>query len=241
MKRAYLLEMTVLRDYARQLLGLGLFVSVCVSIGTRSLAGVPGLMTMMYFMMGSLSAAAYDEQNHWGLFRLTLPLSRKDIVLGRYGVIVTLGLVGMVTGFIGTFVVSFAASALPLSADIQQVFAPTADNLMGSIFAMAFCMMMGSVVAAVETPIFFRFGQTKATQWIPMVTVLLFIAPFVLVGRSGMLDSGAVSMQSIAGLLAFIETPTGLALWVCVAVAISAVALGVSAYASVKLYETREL
>ena len=46
----------------------------------------------MFFMMGAMGLAAYDELNHWGLFRLTLPLSRRDVVLGRYGAIVTLGL-----------------------------------------------------------------------------------------------------------------------------------------------------
>ena len=84
MRRAYLIEMTVLRDYARQLLGLGLFIAICLSVGMHSIVAVPGLLCMLYFIMGALSTAAYDEQNNWGLYRLTLPVSRRDVILGRY-------------------------------------------------------------------------------------------------------------------------------------------------------------
>ena len=94
MKRAFLIEMTVLKSYVRQLVGLGFFVSIFVSIGMQRIVSVPGILTMMMFMMGSMSAAAYDEQSGWGLFRLTMPVSRRDVVLARYGVgaIVTRGI-----------------------------------------------------------------------------------------------------------------------------------------------------
>ena len=54
MRRAYLIEMTVLRDYARQLLGLGLFIAICLSVGMHSIVAVPGLLCMLYFIMGAL-------------------------------------------------------------------------------------------------------------------------------------------------------------------------------------------
>ena len=91
MKRAYLMEMTIFRDYIKQLMGVGFFVSIFVSAGMGSIVAAPAILTMMFFMMGCMSASAYDEQSNWGAFRLTMPVSRRDVVLGRYGVIVTLG------------------------------------------------------------------------------------------------------------------------------------------------------
>ena len=185
MRRAYLIEMTDLRDYARQLLGLGLFIAICLSVGMHSIVAVPGLLCMLYFIMGALSTAAYDEQNNWGLYRLTLPVSRRDVILGRYAVIVTLGISGMLVGLIGTLGLSVVISVLNVSSDIQSLFALTQEHVMTVIFTMMFCMLMGVVVASVETPIYVRFGQTKATQWVPLITIVLFIAPFLLFGGSG--------------------------------------------------------
>ena len=41
MLRAYLVDMTVLRDYSRALLGLGFFVAVCVSLGMQTSVMAP--------------------------------------------------------------------------------------------------------------------------------------------------------------------------------------------------------
>ena len=241
MRRAYLIEMTVLRDYARQLLGLGLFIAICLSVGMHSIVAVPGLLCMLYFIMGALSTAAYDEQNNWGLYRLTLPVSRRDVILGRYAVIVTLGISGMLVGLIGTLGLSVVISVLNVSSDIQSVFALTQEHVMTVIFTMMFCMRMGVVVASVETPIYVRFGQTKATQWVPLITIVLFIAPFLLFGGSGLFESGAISMQSLRQLFAFLETPQGLAMWCVAAIVIAALVLTLSIAVSIKLYERREL
>ena len=83
MKRAYLMEMTIFRDYIKQLMGVGFFVSIFVSAGMGSIVAAPAILTMMFFMMGCMSASAYDEQSNWGAFRLTMPVSRRDVVLGR--------------------------------------------------------------------------------------------------------------------------------------------------------------
>ena len=36
MKRAYLIELTIFRDYARQLIGLGIIVSLCIGFGMQT-------------------------------------------------------------------------------------------------------------------------------------------------------------------------------------------------------------
>ena len=68
MLRAYLVEMTVLRDYARSLLGLGLIVAACVSLGMRTTMMAPGLLTMMYLLLGVSGTNSFDDLNGWGAF-----------------------------------------------------------------------------------------------------------------------------------------------------------------------------
>lgn len=241
MKHAYLIEMTVIRDYARQLFALGIFVGLCTSLGMQSIVAIPGVLTCMYFIMGTIAGSAYDEQNNWALYRLTMPVSRRDVVLGRYGVIVTLGLLGMLAGFIATIALSLIASVAPLPGDLSSSLGLTQDNVQAMVFSCAICMIIGSAVASIETPIYFRLGQTKATQWIPMISVFLFIGPMVILGATGGLDNFAGIADAIRGLFAFIETPVGVVTSMAVAIVLACIILGISAAVSLKLYEQREL
>ena len=241
MKRAYLMELTIFRDYIRQLMGVGFFVAIFVSAGMGSIVAAPAILTMMFFMMGTMAAAAYDEQSGWGRFRLTMPVSRRDIVLGRYGVIVTLGLVGLVAGWAACAVLLALSGVVDLPFGLSQAIAFDQEMLQGAVFATAFCLALGALIAAIETPIYFRFGQNKTTQWLPMITVLLFVGPMLIVNGTGILDSGAVHMETITRLLGFIETPIGVAVCFGIAVAFAVVVLGISAAVSLKLYERREL
>ena len=245
MKCAYLMELTVLKSYVRQLVGLGFFVAICICIGMKSIVSVPGILTMMLFMMSSMSAAAYDEQNNWGLFRLTMPVSRRDVVLARYGVILTLGVVGMLLGFAATALLMAVAGAVDLPGGLSGMLAFSSENVQAMVFASMFCMVVGSTIASIVTPVYFRLGQTKATQFIPMIVVIVFICPFVVLGGSGMLDAGAVHLEGIMRVLAdtltLIETPQGVTALAVAALVFTLAVLGVSSAISLKLYERREL
>ena len=228
MKRAFFLEMTIFRDYARQLVGLGLFVSLCIGLGMQTPLAMPATLTCMFFMMSAMGLAAYDQLNHWELFRLTLPLSRRDVVLGRYAAIVTFGLLGMVVGLVAALAATAVVSAVGLPGEVGEAFAFDPDMLGVMAVVTCFTLLIGSVVASVVTPLYFRLGQTRATQILPTVIVLLFVVP-------------VVDMELVSAALEALDTPTGMAVSCVVLIALSAVALAISAAISLKLYERREL
>ncbi len=241
MKRAFFLEMTIFRDYARQLVGLGILVSLCIGLGMQTPLAMPATLTCMFFMMSAMGLAAYDQLNHWELFRLTLPLSRRDVVLGRYAAIVTFGLLGMVVGISGALICTVVASAIGLPGEVGEAFAFDPDMLSVMAVVTCFTLLIGSVVASIVTPLYFRLGQTRATQILPTVIVLLFVVPVAIFGNSGMLDGGIPGMELVSAALEALETPAGMAVGCVVLVALSAVALAISAVVSLKLYERREL
>ena len=241
MKRAYLIELTVFRDYGKQLLALGFLVAVLVGCVLLTVPAAPAINTCMFFMMGAMGAAAYDEQNDWGRFRLTLPLSRRDVVLGRYGAIVTLGLGGMAVGVLAALALGVVASAVELPGELSEALSLSGDTLSGMAFATTFCLLIGATVASVVTPIYFRLGQTKATQLLPTIIVMIFVLPVVFLGNSGLLDGAIPGLDQIAAFLAYIETPEGLVVGCAGMVAATAVILAASAALSLRLYETREL
>lgn len=241
MKRAYLMELTIFRDYFKQLLGVGFFVAIFVSCGMGSIVAAPAILTMMFFLMGTMAAAAYDEQNRWGLFRLTMPISRRDVVLARYGIIVTLGFGGMLAGWAACLAVTTLGSVVELPLGISDALTFDADVLLGAVFSTAFCMVLGALLAALETPIYFKFGQNKTTQWLPLITVLLFVGPMLIINGTGVLDGGAGDFGNLARLLGFIETPAGVATCLGLGLVLTVAMLGISALVSLKVYERREL
>ena len=241
MKRAFLIEMTIFRDYARQLVGLGLLVSLCIGLGMQTPIAMPATLTCMFFMMSAMGLAAYDQLNHWELFRLTLPLSRRDVVLGRYAAIATFGLTGMVVGFAGALLCMGVASVVGLPGEVGEAFAFDPDMLGVMAVATCFTLLIGAVVASVGTPLYFRLGQTRATQILPTVIALLFVVPVATLGNSGMLDGGIPGMELVSAALEALETPAGMATGCVVLAALSVAALAISAAVSLKLYERREL
>lgn len=241
MKTAYLIEMTIFRDYARQLIGLGALVSLCIGFGMQTPLAMPATLTCMFFMMAAMGLAAYDELNRWGLFRLTLPLSRRDVVFGRYAAIVTLGLMGMAVGIAAACIVMGAAALVPLSSDLAEAFSFDAGMLGAMLFTTAFTLLIGATVASVVTPLYFRLGQTRATQILPTAIVLLFVVPVVILGNSGMLDGGVPGLGLLSRALEALETPMGMAVGVLACVLAATALLSVSVAISLKLYEHREL
>ena len=67
-------------------------------------------------------------------------------------------------------------SAVELPGGLSELLAFSGERAAGMAFATAVCCLIGSAVASVVTPVYFKFGQTKATQLLPTVTVGLFVA-----------------------------------------------------------------
>lgn len=84
MMRMFKMELAVFGQYLRQLAFSILFMAVCFTVGVGSTCMLPGIIFMMGMFSLSNSASHYDEQNDWAAFRLTMPVSRRDVVLGRY-------------------------------------------------------------------------------------------------------------------------------------------------------------
>lgn len=241
MTRAYHIELTVLRTYGKQLILLGMLVAVFISIGTRSIIVSPGLLTCMFLTFASMGSSAYDESNNWARLRLTMPISRRDIVAARYAAIITVGLVGMVIGLAVTAILSVIAMTVNLPGGLSAALAPDANAWLHITLISAASLLLGSTIAAVITPVYFHFGQTKATQAMPAIIIFVVFAPMLLLEYSGLLDPDGAGMNALADLIAAITTPAGACCALAVAALASAAVLVLSAIVSLRLYERREL
>lgn len=236
MMRMVKMELVVFGQYLKQLSFSILFMAVCFAAGMGSTSALPGIIFMMGIFSLSNSASNYDERNDWAAFRLAMPVSRKEVVLGRYVFVLAGALsVSLLVGA-AALVLSMLGRASMLPAVVARVVRLDADALQVGLFTLAFCSAMGFAIASVSMPVFFKFGQTKATQWLPFIMMFLGVAPLVIVGFMG-----EEAMMAAQQALAFAETPEGLAAFAAGACAFGLVCYAVSCAISLRIYSARDL
>ena len=89
MKAMIVSDFAVLRSALLQLLGICAIIALFMGYAMGAVDTAAAIAAMVPFM-GLFSLAAYDEQNNWERFRLTLPLTRRQVVFGRYASIALL-------------------------------------------------------------------------------------------------------------------------------------------------------
>ena len=89
MKAMIVSDFAVLRSAILQLLGICAIIALFMGYVMGAVGTAAAIAAMVPFM-GLFSLAAYDEQNNWERFRLTLPLTRRQVVFGRYASIALL-------------------------------------------------------------------------------------------------------------------------------------------------------
>ena len=98
MKAMVFSDLVTMKRNLLQLMGICVFVALFISVGTETLAATGACISAMIPIMYLFSIAAYDEMNKWEVFRLTLPLSRMQVVAGRYVSFLLVALVSCVAG-----------------------------------------------------------------------------------------------------------------------------------------------
>lgn len=122
-----------------------------------------GVMMMMT-MLVPMNAMAYDEKANWDKFALTMPVTRREIVLSKY--VLMLG--------------SALAGAL-LSELVNVVFT---KDVQGSLITAVVFLSLGVALASFVLPLIFRFGIEKGRA-IMILVILLPTAAVTLLSRLG--------------------------------------------------------
>lgn len=227
-------DLACLTGVARSNFIVALFVALvfAASIGTPA-ALAATMVTTCLTVMNNLMAI--DEQNAWQTYRLALPLSRVQVVRGRY----LSGLVGVVAGLlIGALAVAAVIGAMQVLPGEWAAFygrevltLPPEDYLVCA--AAGLCVSL--VGLAVALPLDFRLGFTAVTRYIP----LAFAALFVLVVIA--LDQFQVDSADISSIAALLSDPAALGLIGLAAFFVAAALYALSCMLSIRLYKAREL
>ena len=236
-------DFACLRGVARNLAGTALFVAAIFALAMGA-SGVLTAATIVIALSVVNRLMAYDEQNNWQAFRQALPLSRRQVVCGRY---VTVALcvfasllVGIAVTLLTDLVISVVVSMHPgLQLNSWSELIDLSLQPFDLLELFVACGAAGIAVSffglALALPFMFRFGFTKGTRYIPLVFVALSLLVFLTM--QGISSSG-FDLASLAPLLENTGTIVGISLGV---VLVSLVVYGLSCLISLRLYTTREL
>ena len=236
-------DLACLRGVARNLAGTALFVAAIFALAMGA-SGVLCAATIVIALSVVNRLMAYDEQNNWQAFRQALPLSRGQVVCGRY---VTVALcvfasllVGIAVTLLTDLVISVVVSMHPgLQLNSWSELLDLSLRPWDLLGLLAACGAAGVAVSlfglALTLPFMFRFGFTKGARYIPLVFVALSLLVFL--GMEGISSSG-FDPASLAPLLENTGTIVGISLGVAL---VSLVVYGLSCLVSLRLYTTREL
>ncbi|WP_419053512.1 ABC-2 transporter permease [Collinsella stercoris] len=236
MLRMMKMELAVLKKYLKQITFTMLIVIVCLVAGMGSLTSVPGMAFLTVTFSVSMSASAYDDQNGWGSYRLVMPVTRREVVQGRYALNLLLAIAAAAVAAVLMTAFIALGSAVELPEFLANLAVWDNQQLEATLAASTSCACIGLCMCSVTLPAYFKFGMTKATQYLPFIMIVLSVAPFLVLGVIG-----GPLLDQVKGAIELAETTGGLGLFAFAALAISLAVYAASSFIAVRLYSARDL
>lgn len=233
MKTMIYSDLLTIRSAILQLLVIAMVIGGFLAIPMGNVATGVVMVVVVVVLSVVMNLCAYDDINDWQRFRLTLPISRRQVVLGRYASVLVLTLGAVVVGIIVGLVLQFVLGDVLHMGEFAQPFGEAAFMIATSaVLGSCVCML----VAAVSLPFIMRFGVTKATRFIMLAMALLMASSIQLLDNvdfgSGMFADVLANLSS--GGIGEIVGLVGVIVLVCL------VLYAVSSLIAVRLYASRQ-
>lgn len=228
---AFLSEFRSMRSTLIQILLITIAVSLVMGIFNQSPSMASGACSAMLPMFAFTTFFSYDMMNGWERYRALMPLSRRDIVGGRYLNVAAVALAGCLTGILISLVCLLLANLgigpdwLIAQMDEMPLAAVLGVNVLGT------CIVL--VLMAVCLPFILKYGFTKASRYLLVGMFILFLmVPLVAQGANA-------DMGWLEGFGAWIEANYAIA--AAIAVAVAAGSYIGSFFLATALYKSKEL
>jgi ABC-type transport system involved in multi-copper enzyme maturation permease subunit len=177
-------DIYTMRQYVKTLLFMLVFFAV-ISAGLDNPATFFEGFIILMSMMLTISSFSYDDLAKWDRYALTLPVSRKEIVAGKYLLSIVL--------CVAATVISFLISTIILTVKPVAGF-----GLTEQLFATAAIVSIAFFFTGILLPLTFKFGVEKSR----ILMFVIFAAPSAAVIA---LDKLGIPMPTEASLMNFLK------------------------------------
>ncbi len=156
----------ILKDIINLKKNVKIFAILAVLYGfmafTTSDANFFSSMFTMLIAILTLSVYSYDELAKWDVYALTMPVSREDIVRGKYIIMLLLTLLGAVIGTVLTMVIKLIRQDNQIMSGIES------SLLGGAVVILFYCVAM---------PFITKLGVEKARY----IFFAIYLIPFAII------------------------------------------------------------
>ena len=158
-------DLLQLKSYKKTLL-VFMFVFIASAMAQEHTRNVLAIMITLGFGMFSIATFSYDEMAKADRYILTLPLTRKEVILAKYALVIASTVIGAIFGILITILLNYAIQKqIP---DIGEIIGVG----IGGIFGVG-------TVQAIQIPCIYKFGAEKGRL---QVFIFVLIFAFILGG-----------------------------------------------------------
>lgn len=164
-------DLLELKAYKKNfILSVVIYILIIISNSNNSNFIIMGSsMIVFLFSIYSIATFSYDEKSSSNKYMLTLPLTKKDIVLSKYILVILSVLLGLITSII-IGVILYCADLIK-TLKIEEMI----SSMLGIIFAF-------SIIHGLQIPCIYKYGAEKGRMQIYLIimVVMLIIGGFYL-------------------------------------------------------------
>lgn len=181
-------DLLQLKNYRKTLI-LFIFVFLCTGLIQENANGVIAMTSIMLtlgFGMFGVATFNYDEQAKTNGYILTFPLSKKEIVLSKYILIICATIIGAILGMILSIIINVVMSfKIP---NIYELITTILAGILGI-----------GIIEAIQIPCIYKWGAEKGRIQIFVIAaiIVLLIGGFFLIGNEMNIKLPIENMLSI--------------------------------------------
>lgn len=228
LKKAYLVELSTWQRTIVRCVAVMIVMGLFIAYVTETALITPILFAGPLVLAG-LAGNNGETSSGWSRLRLTMPLSRSDVVVARYALIGTLALIGVACGILTDGLFVLAASAGMLPENVAAGFLLTPESPLYTAAVVFASLAFAIVFASISIPVNIKLSGTSAIMVMAVIYMLILVGAFSI-------DTNQVIYQ----VLPFLQTSSGVTLLCAAALGISLVVMAVSLQISRTIYETFE-
>lgn len=234
MKSMFLNDLTIMRWYLIQTYGICVAIGLFMGVAMGSLLTMGTCIASMIPLLTAFSLLSYDELNNWQVYRLAMPLSRSDVVSGRYLCVLAVALASALLGLATSLLVGLIAQLLgPASMIAALSFEGSPPEVV--VASTLFGLSASLIMAAALIPPVMKSGMTKGVRFAPFIIMFIFLAGASLLGDDGVLVPYIPRMLGLFG-----NSEAGAVIAAGIVCAISVLLLAASHQVTRRLYATRD-
>lgn len=147
-------------------------------------------MIIFGFGMFAMASFNYDEKAQADSFLLTLPITRKTLILARYILIISATIIGMLVGILFTIAICISLNSNVILPDLPELFNISIVSMFGV-----------GIIEAIQIPCAYKWGAEKGRIYLFIIAavIIFIVAGLLIIVQNSNLDFTISEIKYLIG------------------------------------------